>query len=237
MANIYVDSTSAAGGDGTTWTLAWDTIGAAFAGAVAGDTIWVAHTHAESTAGAVTWGDPKGTAADPVRIICVNKAGSVPPVAADLATTATVSTTGANALSLGATGGRSLYIYGITFSSATSGGTNLTLFSGAGGEYVFEQCALRLGGTGGAIGLGGSTTGMRLKNCTFQIGGTGGQLQPLSNFIWDGGSITGSIFSTTLTTMSGVFSGTRIFRNFDFSGMTSGKISPFPGGKQLRSFA
>src|SRR5829696_6649358 len=94
MANYYVYSGAAGAANGTSWTNAYTTLANAIAGSVAaGDTVYVAHDHAESTAASIshTW---PGTATSPVRVICANRAGSVPPVSADLANTATVTTTG-----------------------------------------------------------------------------------------------------------------------------------------------
>src|SRR5687768_5568902 len=97
MAHVYVDSNASGAADGSSWTDAYTTLSAAATAEAAGDNFWVAQDHAETQASAMTIAFP-GTAASPNTCICVNKAGSVPPVAADLATTATVTTTGANGL-------------------------------------------------------------------------------------------------------------------------------------------
>lgn len=110
--NVYVWSGASGTGSGTSWANAFLTLATAFAGSAAGDVFFVAQDHAETQAAALSLTCP-GTAAAPSTIYCVNRAGSVPPVAADLATTATVSTTGASTLNLSA--GYFGYIYGITF--------------------------------------------------------------------------------------------------------------------------
>lgn len=101
----------------------------------AGDTVYVASDHNETSSGLAF--NINGTAAAPLRILCVNPAGSVPPVSADLTTGAIASAT---LFSLG----QYAYIQGITF-VATS--TSLAL---NGGDQVlyFKNCAFR--GTAGA---------------------------------------------------------------------------------------
>ena len=226
MAHIYVDSTAGGTPSGANWANAWLKIGDAFAGAVAGDFIWVAHTHNESTAGALTWTDVKGTFADPVKIICVNKAGTVPPVSADLRTTAAVSTTGASPIVLANTTTRMAYIYGITFNAGSGAvAAGISTCSGASSTMFFEQCAFRMLGTSASsFTIGAGTSAMQyFKNCTMQFGATNHNVLPSVQFIWDGGSLTGSVFPTTFFGTSGVVTGTKIFKNFDFSALSSGK--------------
>lgn len=81
----------------------------------AGDWFYIGDDHAETEAAAMSLTSP-GTFALPCRVICVSHTGSTPPVSADLATTATISTTGTNGLSI--TSG-SAYHYGIIFNCGT----------------------------------------------------------------------------------------------------------------------
>src|SRR3990172_4372604 len=99
MAHIYVRSGAAGAATGADWANACLTVAAGITASAAGDNIWVAGDHAESTAGAVTL-NFKGTSASPDRVLCVDHTGTVPPVAADLLATATVATTGANNLTI-----------------------------------------------------------------------------------------------------------------------------------------
>lgn len=85
MANHYVWSGATGGATGADWADAYLTLAAAATGSVAGDTFYVAHDHAETQASAMTITFP-GTEASPNRVYCVDRAGSVPPVAADLRT-------------------------------------------------------------------------------------------------------------------------------------------------------
>src|SRR3990167_3028291 len=99
MANVYVRSGAAGAGTGADWGNAYTTLAAALGAKAAGDDFWVADDHAETQASALTAVAP-GTSASPNRIICVDRAGSVPPVSADLRTSATISTTGNNGIAL-----------------------------------------------------------------------------------------------------------------------------------------
>src|SRR5690242_12430843 len=114
MAHVYVDSNATGAGTGADWANAYTTLAAALTAKAAGDNFWVAHNHAETQTSAMTLTSP-GTAANPCTVACVNKAGSVPPVSADLRTTATISTTGANAI----TAQGYMYCNGITLSAGS----------------------------------------------------------------------------------------------------------------------
>jgi len=161
MALVYVYSGAAGAGTGADWTNAYTTLAAALTAKAAGDTFYVAHDHAETKASAMTM-TPPGTAASPNAIVCVDRAGSVPPVSADLRTTATVSTTGASAITFA---GGYAYWYGIAFSNAT-GSAAMTVLS-ATGSYVFESCELLQGGTQASavfqIGTGNGGIGLRAE--------------------------------------------------------------------------
>lgn len=204
MANVYVDSNAAGAGTGADWANAYTTIGAALAaaGTVAGDNLWVAQDHAESSASAISWTDIKGTDAAPVKIICVNKAGSVPPVAADLRATGTVTTTGNSAITLNTTANRFGYIYGITFSCG-SGAVSASLTStSASANIVFDNCALKLAGTsGGSIVLGSAAGQTRnvLINTNMQFASTAANAQLNGTIVdWRGGTLQGATIPSTL---------------------------------------
>lgn len=137
MANVYVRSGAGGAGSGADWANAYTTLAAACAAKAAGDTFYVSEDHAESQASAMTIACP-GTAALPCRILCVDHAGSVPPVSADLRTTATITTTGGNSLSLT---GR-FYCEGITFNCGTGG--SAASLNTANAETYYKNCKLKL---------------------------------------------------------------------------------------------
>lgn len=168
MAVWYVYSGATGSGVGDNWTNAKTTLGAAATASGAGDSIYVANDHAESTAGAVTITFP-GTAAAPSYVYCVNRAGSVPPVAADLATTATVSI-GSNNNPILING--HCMIYGVIFQGATINGSNAHVGVAAtqGNKQRFINCGftIRTTNTGSFFLIGGtSSTGEAVFiNCT-----------------------------------------------------------------------
>lgn len=200
MADVYVDSNAAGTASGADWANACLTLNAGFTAASAGDTIYVAHNHAETQASAMTI-TAKGTQASPCRVICVNSAGSVPPVSADLATTATVTTTGANSLTI--SGAAFCYFEGIAFNAATGANTSAMSVNGtSNAAMIFKNCAFNKNSTSGNanginFGSGGRNTTV-LVNCTLGYGNTGDSSIVSGNFIWRDtpSAITGSVPTT-----------------------------------------
>lgn len=142
MANVYVRSGAGGAGTGADWANAFTTLAAALTAKAAGDIFFVSEDHAETQASAMTLTSP-GTAASPCKVICANHAGSVPPVSADLATTGTISTTGASNITLA---GLVSVCYGITFSVADS--TSAAAF--VGGFWNLDNCVVKNAGNSSA---------------------------------------------------------------------------------------
>lgn len=196
----YVRSTDGNDADsGLTWALAKATLAGALAVAAAGERIWVSQAHAETQASAMTL-TAAGTAAAPVEILCGNDAAT-PPTA--LATTATVSTTGASAIAFGA---GFAYVYGIIFqaaSGASSGNINIaTTLS----DWAFDTCELALIGTNAAsaivLGLSASQQFISLKNTTIRRSAVGQTIALRQSLLWNGGSIAGTAPTTIFTCTS-----------------------------------
>lgn len=174
--NWFVWSGAVGSGTGLNWLNAFTTLTAALAVGAVGHTFWVAHDHAESTAAAVTLTSP-GSTASPCRIICVVRTGSILPVSADLRDTASVSTTGANALSFG---GGSAYWYGIDFNSGSAGNTANINFPNASPSFqTFKLCSFNLTNTSTSsrititgIGSGLSAVSTVWEGCTVSFGST-----------------------------------------------------------------
>ena len=228
MANVYVYSTAAGGGTGADWANAYTTLAAAFAAKAAGDDFWVAHDHAETQGSAMTLTAP-GTSSAPNRVMCVNRAGTVPPVAADLATTATITTTGAFALTIGA---GHCYWEGITF-SAGSGATNATLTIGSSSAHFhrFKNCGLRKAGTT-AVSTAINTLpsqsagfGVEWVNVTLGFGNVGDTLRAAGNLTWRDtpSAIVATVPTTSLFNSNGA-GATVLCENVDFSAITSGVL-------------
>lgn len=202
MANFYVWSGATGSGTGATWVNAFTTLAAAATADAAGDTIYVAHDHAETQATAITI-TSSGTAALPVRVLCANRAGSVPPVSADLRTTATVTTTVASAISTAGI----MYIYGITFNCGTGAVASVITF---GASITLVNCALKKLGTTAAAGAIASTAGtgfIWLHNTPVTFGNVGDSLSFAGFFRWTGtasavlGSVPTTLFASSVVTV------------------------------------
>lgn len=161
MASYYVYSGAGGAGTGADWANAYTTLNAAFAGKAAGDIFYIADDHAETTAGAVALTSP-GTKASPCLIYCaLRTGGSVPPVAADLRTTATISNTTATDITLQGVA----YMYGVSLnmSNSTSGGK--LILSTSTTDWTIEAGTLYIRGSGatGAIYLNLSAADLSIR--------------------------------------------------------------------------
>lgn len=195
----------------------------------AGDTIFVAADHAETQAAAMTIAGV-GTIASPLRVVCIAATHSSTPVAADLAITATCTTTAGNAITI--TG--SMYCYGVLFTSGSGANTvPMTLNASGADLMIFDNCTLKLGGTsGGNILIAGTAPvtanaqRMELRNCIMNFSAAGSWLAPRSmDFLWDGGSLAGTA-PTNLLVNSGNTMGFSLveIRNVDLSGIGASKF-------------
>src|SRR6478609_9462058 len=152
MADVYLWSGATGTGTGATWANAFTTLSAAIAGRSAGDTVWMANDHSESTSAAVSLSMPQA-----INVICVNRTGgSVPPsIPTDLAYTGVVAT-GAGAFNITITGANNLgsvYMCGVNFVAGSGTSSASILFTGTGIEQVFENCVFRLRGTNSASSI------------------------------------------------------------------------------------
>lgn len=228
MAIYYVYSGAGGSNNGSSWANAFTTLTTAFATEVAGDTLYVAHDHAESTAGAVTL-TSSGTAASPTKVVCVNRAGSVPPVSADRRTTAQVTATGAN----GVTTGGVTHWDGIIFNNGTGANTVNFVMAGTtqGQAQRFDNCSLRIVATGassfisiGAINVGGTL--VELNNTTVSFGNASQWITVFGKLVWRDtpsallGTIPTSLFLPSSTAARG---GLLECSGVDFSAAGSGK--------------
>lgn len=221
MANVYVRSGAGGAGTGADWANAYTTLAAALTAKAAGDDFWVSEDHAESTAGVVTLTSP-GTLANPCRVLCVNHAGSVPPVAADLATTATVSTTGANNIIF--TGSGATYCYGITFQAGDA--ANSAGIRWNGGWWSHKNCGFSLRGTALAQIATCNLTGVKTTwdNCTAAFNSTSHSFRPGSGiFEWKNtaSAVSGATLPSVLFDSSG--SGIIRIHGVDLSALGAGK--------------
>lgn len=230
MANVYVDSNAVGAGTGADWANAFTTLAAALTAKAAGDDFWIAHNHAETQASSMTLACP-GSVAAPCRIVCVNSLGTVPPVAADLRTTASITTTG----NFGITMTGFAYLYGITFNSGTgANATQIIIGDASNFWYYFDSCALKKLGTSGttsAIGFGRQAGAGRdrvtLNNTTLTFGATGDRINLKSiDLIWRNtpNAIGGATFPTILFSSANNVGGQAFIEGVDLSALGSNTL-------------
>ena len=220
----YVRSTDGDNADsGLTWALAKATLAGALAVAAAGERIWVSQAHAETQASSMTL-TSAGTVAAPVEILCGNDAAEPPT---ELATTATVTTTGASSISIL----NSLYCYGITFACATGSAASIQLtWNTTNQRQTYENCTFKVldtnVGTLSAGVTGGSQPGIlvRLINCIVVFNAIGQQFQQwggLTEIIGGSFALTGTVPTTLIR--SGSLNGRLRLRGVDLSAFGTGK--------------
>lgn len=182
--------------------------------------IYVSQDHAESSSGVSfqNHGSINPNNGTPLSIICVNKAGSLPPVTADLRTTATVTATTSSSMTIG--NGAFRFCYGINFFSGNS--SNVTInFNGDQSDKFYESCTFTLttGSAAGAALTFNFHGQVKFKNCTFSFTNAGHSLQAsaswaeFDNCTFSGTSPTSSFLSTDNFTNF-------VFRGCDFSAWT-----------------
>ncbi len=188
----------------------------------AGDTFYVASDHAETQASAMTNTSP-GIVANMCFIICVDHTGTVPPVSADLRTTATISTTGASNITNAGTG---TVCYGIEF-KAGSGASTANVANSGGWKMIACKLTLNNTSASSAITASGGGTGRRTEwvNTVCTFGATGQRIAATSShLIWrdTASALGGATFPTNLFVPSA--EGCIIeLQNLDLSALGSGK--------------
>lgn len=225
MADRYVYSGATGSGTGADWANAHTTLAAACSAASSGDRVFVADDHAETQNSAMSI-SIFGFNTSPTRILCVRRVGgSVPPVAADLRKTATITTTGVSAITIGdyLRYGR---MYGLNFYCGTGAvAVNFTISA----QLILDSCTFNLGTTTSLSRMVfGGGSGQKFELCgstAFGFGNVGQQVQFQSHpYVWAGdGSpgVVGANIPTLLLANYGIQDG-RI-TGVDFSNMGSGK--------------
>ena len=182
---------------------------------VAGDVFFVAHDHAATEAAAVVITSP-GTFSSPCSFICVNATtgSSMPPVSADLRTTGSESTTGANALSIFGVGNGSSQLIGLILNAGSGAVTAGLVLNNGGANHTYKNCGLNKRGTTAAVAAisansqaNGSYGSTILDNSTVSFGATGDSFQTYSLFFrWRNTAvgIAGAVIPTSLFRVGGV---------------------------------
>jgi hypothetical protein len=155
---------------------------------VAGNTVFVGDNHAETQA---TGNSFSSTLSQTTmsRIICHNHAGNYPPQAADLATTATISTTGGTSITMQFISG-SIYIYGLTFIAGTTGNFVSVTIVPPNAFLYFDACVFKIGSTGTnscyiQLNTGNVSGTVIWNNCKVGFAATVQNIYPgVVNFVW-----------------------------------------------------
>jgi hypothetical protein len=223
MATWYIWSGATGAGTGADWANAYITLQAAAAAKAAGDTFYVAHDHSQTLGSALTITFP-GTEALPNRVYCANRAGTVPPVAADLRTTAVIATTGANGITLVNSVAE---LNGFIFQCGDAAGLATLTTQNAARSMRLVNCALRLTNTAAASRIqssGLSTSLVVWENVTVQFGNASQSINVGGRFIWRNTSsaITGATIPTALISQNTAGSQTLI-EGVDLSALTPSK--------------
>ena len=222
MANRYVWQSGTGASPTTGWAGAHATMAAAITAGAAGDVYYVAHDYVE-VFGANTTLTFKGTFAAPDRILCVNRAGTVPPVAADLMTGAALSTSAAFTLTMTGV----YYCYGLSMTIGANSSNTALYISGA--EQNYEACHFALGSTSAAARINASAGDTRLSwvNCTAAFGNVGQSIVPGTVFRWvnkpGSTAVTGATIPSPLITMGTAAGGAVLLSGLDLSALGAGK--------------
>lgn len=207
-----------------TWAKAATTLATAVAAGAAGDDYWVASDHSESTASALTL-SITSSSASPCRIISVSRAGSTPPVAADILAGGAVATTGASSITIGGF----FYCYGLTFSAGSSTNTaSLNLNNTNFGHSIFDTCSLILGNSSASSVIQNTAGGCRtdLTNSTMTFGATGQGVTLGGALYWTNKPGSAAVLGTIPTALIKAASGGPFpvrFSGLDLSAAGSGK--------------
>lgn len=188
--------------------------------AVAGDTVFISNDHAETTSAAINTANAPQTINTPFRLLCVARPSTaIPPVPADLTTGASISTTGANAITFSGVA----YVYGVRWNCASGAAGAQALTLGGCLRLIADNCTFNLGSTSGTSFIdtasAGSGTGQYFfwKNCTVVFGSSSDYLRiQTAPFLWDGGALQGTP-PTNLLGVTNVITGPVDIRNVDLS--------------------
>lgn len=172
MADLFVDNAGSNTSPYDTWAKAATALLTATAAAAAGDSIYVAETHAETLTADTTY-----TMASGVRIICVNNDGGGSAIGAP-STTAAIDGSGTSGVDIKFQG-PSFYVYGLNLTCGGSTGTGgFGLADSAADNGIFQKCSFTIAnnsaGTVNTVGNSGNDSRAVLTiQCSFTWGAIG----------------------------------------------------------------
>lgn len=222
MTTYYVDSAGSNTSPYDTWAKAANSIGTIAAIDAAGDTIYMANTHAETNPSLSF----AGTATSPTRIISADKTSGAPPtvvaIGAAITSTAGLSVTG------------TVYCYGVVFFAA--GSITLSAGSGSGGaNSFFASCSFRI--TAAGVFTITCSSGGLWKDTSVKFFDATQTIAVTRKLDWIGGSVlAGSASPTTMfsTTTGGLRAANLDFSNCSASLNLTASVTQ-TGGGELRN--
>lgn len=179
---------------------------------VAGDRVFLSSDHSETLSGLVpSWSFNGGSPAfGLIQVLSVNRAGSIPPVAADLTSGAAITYTLASNQFMLLEAYCNMYWQGITFAiGGTSIAAQIKFATNANKTHYFKNCAFNLGITGGTSCIGYTVAKVVFDNTTVQFASSGQ---------WVGTGTAGGFDLTWINTPSAVQGATLPNSLFTFSG-------------------
>jgi len=197
----------------------------------AGQTIYAASASAE-TGAATTSLATKGTAASPVKILSVSTSAA-PPTA--LSAGASITTTGANTLTIEGSASACSYWYGVSFigGSGDSSGMSMNISNTTPMDVVFDSCTFNLASTAASSTI--QFTGwMQLLACTFIFGNTSQvfKINGGPNILIRGGTFAGSGSVPTTAFNFGTVNSTLLVDGLDISAVTGNLCNIATGASQ-----
>jgi hypothetical protein len=194
MATYYIWSGATGAGTGADWANAFTTINAGTASKVGLDKFYVAHDHNENGAAAIIV-DGAGSQDQAYQITCVDRAGSVPPVAADVRNTAQVNTNGA----FNITFKFHQIVDGIIFRAGSAANTASIRIDCTNGN--FRNCQFILNNTSTTSLLGSNVNNgcIQFDDCSVEFGSTSQRLNTVigTKWIWRNSSGVAAITGAT----------------------------------------
>jgi hypothetical protein len=190
----------------------------------AGDRVFISSDHTETPAAGQTYGPAGISYTNVIQIISVNRAGSVPPVAADVLPGATLSMAAGQTTTFDS-GGQTVYMQGLTISAGLHIAFQPSFLRG----YYLKNCALILNSATPSATIRILTGRVTLDNTTVQFGNAGQVImgyQTWANLIWINtpSAILGTVPTTLLQYGTGGFPWQATIRGVDLSAVTGNLV-------------
>lgn len=192
---------------------------------IAGDRIFLSSDHTETQAAATTYGATTAPASyASSQVLSVNRAGSVPPVAADLTVGAAITVSGAGAMTF--EGYFPVYHYGVNYIYTGTNTSGISFNNSGLKTHYFDSCQLYLNtATAGMRISAQNAASITLYNTTLRFGATSHAIQGGAynlEFVWlnTPNAIAGAIVPSVLFIPTSVTALSVTARGVDLSAIT-----------------